>query len=160
MEETLRNLQAQQTAILKSLEYRVLGCEEQANPKVENHSVSEVFSDGSVPPRGSIRGRMVWPADSKGVCRVDVRVNGVSEPYGDTAWAGFSMQVLDEGAGVVSLGVNSKEDYDLGVAIAKAEEKLHKKGLTQEDLDQLVANGDLDPEMLQRVFPKKSTHPL
>jgi hypothetical protein len=161
MDVTLWNWSAKQTAVLKSLEYHLQNCEgKQAHSTIETHGVGEVFSGGSVPPRGSVSGRMVWPAGSKDVCTADVQVTGVSEPFGDPVTASFSMQVLLEGPLVTQLPVTTKEDWAAGEALAKAEEKLHKKGLTQADLDKLVADGDLDPAVLERIMPKTPIHPI
>ena len=153
LDVAIRNLSAGESATLQSLEYHVFSCEPKAAPTVETHGAGDVFTDTTVPPRGSVRGHMVWPAGSSGVCKVDVSVSGTSNPSGYPAFAAFSMRVSLDGPGVDRF---PGDDTGRSAAIETAMAKLHKNFVTREDVEQLLAQGDLDPAAAKTLLPARA----
>jgi hypothetical protein len=150
LDVTIRNLSTSETAVLTSLEYRVLSCEADATAKIENHGAGDIFPDANVPPRGSVAGHLVWPADSTGVCTVDVMVTGTSQPSGYPAYASFSMRVRLEGP-----GIDRFTDPDKGAALSQAMALLHKNFVTPDDVEKLVSEGQMDPAVAKTLLPAK-----
>jgi hypothetical protein len=148
----LKNLDAKETASLASLAFRQVPCTPTpAPPTAESHPVAEVFRDASIPPRGSISGRLRWPKDGPAeVCHLDVSAEGSSQPGGFSVGAEFSMRVGSDH------GVETVADPDQAAAIGKAMAILHKTYVTPQDLERLVASGEIPASALKRGAPPAS----
>jgi hypothetical protein len=156
IEVTVRNLSVDETARLSSLEYRLVPCESSASTRVENHPVSDVFTGALVAPRGSLAGRLKWAKDAPDdVCNVDVSIRGASEPSALPIEGVFSMRARVDGVGLTAVA-----DPILAAGVKQAMQKLGRSYVTREDLERLVASGELDTSIGNDLIAGKGRQPL
>jgi hypothetical protein len=153
MDVLLKNLDPEETARLTDMEFRRVSCSANGATQIEPHAVAEVFDGASVPPLGTISGKLRWPNnDSNDVCHIDVSIKGISQPGGLTVGGTFSMRVrLDQDQGVEQI-----RDSAQAAEIKKAMSLLNKRQVTLEDLARLVETGQISESVLHPPGSKKA----
>lgn len=144
LEFVLRNIDGEETAHLDRVELRLIGCDNEEK-ETRQAAARDLLEATSVPPRGSVKGRLTWAAaEREGLCFVDTSVSGRSEP-GDYEVVTYLSMTVGRRPDTVTVPSDHTALLDEAARLLG-----HPRAITLRDIQRLEEEGKLPRGVLSR----------
>jgi len=140
----LRNIDGEETAHLDRVQLRLIGCDNEEK-ETRQAAATDLLEATSVPPRGSVKGRLTWrAAEREGICFVDASLSGRSEP-GDYEVVTYLSMTVGRRPETVTVPSDHTALLDEAARLLG-----HPRAITLRDIQRLEEEGKLPRGVLSR----------
>ena len=140
----LRNIDGEETAHLDRVQLRLIGCDNEEK-ETRQAAATDLLEATSVPPRGSVKGRLTWrAAEREGLCFVEASLSGRSEP-GDYEVVTYLSMTVGRRPETVTVPSDHTALLDEAARLLG-----HPRAITLRDIQRLEEEGKLPRGVLSR----------